>query len=388
MFHTSKQFKMRIIHWNISYGSDSAKIASIVTEELEKGDTIICLQEVTTAAFDKILPSGFRPNSYAYSLEYRKPGKYDGKNRGLGVLIICSKNIHIIDSCVLNRTPFPDRTMYVEVLYYGKVIKIMSLHSITGCDYSKAKPAQFLSFAEAIETYKPDIVTMDANEPRIDHYDVNQIQFYDNKDKGNGAKTFFMTMSKSGLVDSYAHFFNAEDYVEGNPLTPSIDVNKKGFCRYDFIFVNDTRLPLKSCEYQYRRGVELTSDHAIIVVDVEFRNRSARPDEGIDNNCAIPFDRFTEDRLIKYCRYYGHPEREGNPCIADYERKWVEDILNKKGNPLDYVELDDLCWLETFSMNDGVPLGIKAILYNRYWHWSSYNTLDDFIHWYFNTYLK
>lgn len=129
-----------------------------------------------------------------YSLDYRIPGRYDTDSRKLGVAILVSKDLRIKNAQVLNRALMPDRTLMVDVEYQNTTLRVLGLHSITGCHHLKAKEIQFFSCAEAIDEYKPDIVGIDANEPQYDHYEISQMKFFDNYSKGNGCKTFFETM--------------------------------------------------------------------------------------------------------------------------------------------------------------------------------------------------
>lgn len=146
---------MKVIHWNISYSSDKEKVLETISGLVKDVDAIVCLQEVQPSVKDFLIGkvcgwTDTKGGSYAYSLDYRQPGRYDGKNRKLGVLMLCPASMYIIDSGVFIRTPFPDRTLWAEILYRGETIKVASLHSITGCGYSKAKSTQYFSFTEAI----------------------------------------------------------------------------------------------------------------------------------------------------------------------------------------------------------------------------------------------
>lgn len=386
---------LKLIHWNIKHNSNKQKICDELTRHLRADDSIVCLQEVTPKAKDEIIGllaryGTAKGHNYAYSLDYRHPSKYDGINRQLGVLILCSYPMYIVDCNVLHRTPFPDRTISADILYHGEIIRVMSLHSITGCSYSKAKSSQYYSFAEAIDDLKPDIVTIDANEPKIDHYEVEKMEFYDNHDHGDGAKTFFRRMVANGLSDAFVHLYNARDYVPGKHLTTSIKVNRKGECRYDFMYIKDKRFAVSDCRYLYKEGIEASSDHALIVSELstlDDRERMPEREDRLIENCFFPYDRLQEKHLIKYCRYYGHPEKCGKGNLSFYEKCWIDDIINHKANPLNYVEEHDLHILETFFPEDGVPLGIKAILFNRYCHWSSYSTIDSFKEWYLKYYI-
>ena len=379
---------MRIIHWNISYNCQKEKVAGFIREQISDGDTIVCLQEVTESSFESIRGNLGCDCDYVYSLNHRRPGKHDGKNRHLGVMIICPKPMCIVDYGVVDRAIFPDRTAYADIQYFGEKYRILSLHSITGCAYGKAKSTQFYAFAEAIEAFRPDIVTFDANEPAKDHYDIAQMEFFDNGDKGDGAKTFFSSLASSGLSDAFAIHYDKANFIDGEPLATSHIIHGKIRRRYDFTFVNTSRLPVSSCEYLYDKGCELTSDHAIIITDVKLKTRVRTPDKGINKNCMYPYRPITKESLLKFCRYYKGDEASSSSLLGGYERRWVESMLSERERIMDIADEYDLRWLETFNAGDGVPLSLKATLFNRYFHWSDYSTIDNFKHWYLECYLK
>lgn len=262
---------MIILNWNISYGCNIEKICNELKNITKEDKTIVVtLQEVVESSFkylEKMLQNDF---NVIYSLNFRKPGKYDTKSRKLGTLIMTTKNIKIIESNVFNRCLLPERTLYATIEIDNKIIKVVTLHSITGCAHKKAKSLQFYSFAEVVDDYKPDILTIDANEPDIDHFDIDNMKFFDNGDKGNGAKTFFNTCKSVGLIDSYTKFYNKTNFEYGQPVVVShvigsnrkIDVHKNK--RYDFIFINDNKLNMKQVDYEMMKANMATSDHAYI----------------------------------------------------------------------------------------------------------------------------
>ena len=260
---------MKVIHWNISWGSHKEKILEHIMEVIDCTGTIVCLQEVLPSVESfirtELCAVGYK---FIYSLDYRVPGKYDSRTRKLGVLIIISPDIELEEGGVLMRTPFPDRTAYVVFRYWGETYKLVSLHSVAGVNFKRGKSVQFDSFAEAIEDIQPDLVTVDANEPKVDHYEVKQMEFFDNLDKGAGARHFFTALVSSGLADAYALVYDKRDYVPGEPLTTSHIVARGGPRRYDFIFVNDKRFHLKGCEYHYQDALIASSDHAYIVAEL------------------------------------------------------------------------------------------------------------------------
>lgn len=326
--------------------------------------------------------------NYTYSLSYRYPGEFDTRSRELGVLIITSSDIELTRRGVLNRTPCPDRTAFIEFSYCGASYTLVSLHSVTGVDYKKGKSVQFYSFAEAIKDLHPDIVTFDSNEPKVDHYNVSQMEFFNNRDKGAGARCFFTSLVDVGLSDAYALFYDKEAYVPGRPLATSHIVSKKeGARRYDFVFVNDKRLALRGCEYHYDEAVAATSDHAYVVAwsDMELvaaREKPFNPKSGADKE-------YTEKDLIPFCRHYdplkpSHAQTQ----FGFYEYKWIEAMIGERQYIIEMVTVYINYNLETFNVSDGVPISLKALLFNRYTHWESYFTAEGFKEWYISSYLN
>lgn len=108
-----------------------------------------------------------------------------------------------------------------------------------------------------------------------------------------------------------------------------------------------------------------------------------------------------QDYLDK-CRYY-NGEHEvpmwikeiGKELLWDYERIWVEMHFLKKTEDLksnekffkDKIRYYKKQGLGHFNDKDGVPISIKALLFNRYEHWTG-GTVDGFKEWYREQYLK
>ena len=168
----------------------------------------------------------------------------------------------------MNRTLFPDRTLVGEFEYCGRTYRIASLHSITGCDHRKAKSVNFLSCAEEMDAFEPDIFTIDANEPRVDHYDVAKMTFHKN---GKDCEVLFNLLTEQGLTDSYAIHYDKREFEEGKPLVVShIVKSAKKEYRYDFLFINEKKFKVNSVDYIFDDSIkECKADHAMIVVDAE-----------------------------------------------------------------------------------------------------------------------
>lgn len=260
---------MKIINWNISW-SGKTESKMLYLRKLIEGDSfVVILQEVKQHAYESIKELLGDIANIEYSLNYRIPGKYDTDSRKLGVAVLISKDFSIRNAQVIDRALMPDRTMLVDIENKDIQLRILGLHSITGCHHLKAKEIQYFSFAEAIDEYKPDVVGIDANEPQYDHYEISKMQFFDNYNKGNGCKTFFEAMQSNGMVDAFVKDYNIDEYVEGKYLTTSHIIKRgKKEVRYDFLFINESKIKEYHCNYDYHNAVEAGSDHAAVVVDM------------------------------------------------------------------------------------------------------------------------
>lgn len=376
---------MKIIHWNISFNADKELIAAKLSNDLLGEDTIACLLEVTKTTY-AFLAEKFRDNyRFVFSLDYRIPGDYDSKVRQLGVLIIVPSKYRILHCGVLRRVPYPDRTAYAILQDdQGRSFRVLSLHSVAGCNFLRGKSVQFDSFAEVVKTFSPDIVTIDANEPKIDHWDIHQMEFFNNRDKGNGARNFFTSIAENGMKDAYSYVFDKASFVPGEYLATShlVSCGKKHERRYDFIFVRSETFEVKGCSYSYEEARRASADHAIVRAELEILQK-----EG-----AIYLEPSSKEALIQermaVCRYW-HGEDQCDKLLASYERIWVN-MIDEDPEYLQYLINGYIHrGLELFSLDDGVPIGLKALLFNRYEHWSSgyEDIVGGFKKWYFSEYL-
>lgn len=97
-----------------------------------------------------------------------------------------------------------------------------------------------------------------------------------------------------------------------------------------------------------------------------------------------------KEELLKQCRYYnGH---ESNNLFADYERIWINRILENPHHFDGYIEEYKFFGLGDFNLTDGVPISLKALLFNRFYHWSGGygidNDRDSFKDWYNRQYIE
>ena len=93
--------------------------------------------------------------------------------------------------------------------------------------------------------------------------------------------------------------------------------------------------------------------------------------------------------LLDFCSYYGvengtEVDDDFN-MFCNYEQVWVNKLSR-----WDYslAELNEYIHygLEDFNKDDGVPMTLKVILFNRYMHWSYGGNAEGFKKWYFTHY--
>ena len=110
---------------------------------------------------------------------------------------------------------------------------------------------------------------------------------------------------------------------------------------------------------------------------------------------------MTKEELILDCRYYNGEDEvpaslpEGKDIFWDYERVWTGWALEGNDRLQKYInyftEEYDLPHLLT--EDDGTPLGLKALLFNRYDYWVGYmggskeEYAQSFKDWYLGKYV-
>ena len=98
---------------------------------------------------------------------------------------------------------------------------------------------------------------------------------------------------------------------------------------------------------------------------------------------------MNKEDLIKKCRYYNGSTSNKDNFFSFYEKHWVETMLENPQSLDGNIREYQFFGLEDFNENDGVPIGIKAILFNRFMHWQGgYGTEESFKDWYIRLYLN
>jgi len=254
---------IRVIQWNISYSCKIDKVSEYLKSHIE-GKTIVCLQEVLLTHKDQLI-SQLNPSDYSYSLDYRQPGLFDGKNRKMGVLTLVFDGL-MKESAVLERTIFPDRTLYSKILFDNEKLAILNFHSLTGVGYKNAKGSNFASIAEFLHLNNDlDFFCCDANEPKIDSFDSDKLEFWEHKGRGRFASLIFGGNKVHHLNDTVTS--NTKIFKE----LPVSYYARKVARRYDHIYKSD-RWNTKELRYDYDNSKLASSDHSIIIGDFEQKN--------------------------------------------------------------------------------------------------------------------
>ena len=283
---------LKVVSWNISYMGDIYDkliiLKALISESKDSHPIIFALQEVTPKAYEVIVAENIFDND-AYSLNFREPGKFEGANRGLGCLIFVAGGLEIIDSSLIERMPFPERALSVKIKMNRDIFEVMCFHSLTGVGYKRAKSAQFASLADYLHLKRNDplILCGDLNEPRIDHYDLDKLEFFDQQgDKGEKASYILRPEGVHNLQDSYRVMIsqNKDEWakikdeqaqcenIESKPLAVSHILPRGIKKRYDYIMVSP-HWEVIEAEYRYDDGIQYGSDHAIVVSDLKMNDR-------------------------------------------------------------------------------------------------------------------
>jgi len=257
--------KIRLIQWNIKVNCTPHKIADYIAQSIS-GPTIVNLQEVTEKAYHEI-SSILKKSDKAYSLDLRKPGRYEGRNRAMGVATFAFGG-KIVQHDLVHRSVFPERTLFSTIQFKKRKISVLNFHSLTGVDYKKAKSSNFASIADFIaeKGFTLDFFTCDANEPQIDSLDDNKVEFANNRDKGFNASLIFGKNKVHALCDAYKiHIQKSKLRIRTNPLATS-HVTGGNHRRYDFIYCSN-KWDVKNVSYPYKESVRASSDHSIVIGD-------------------------------------------------------------------------------------------------------------------------
>ena len=259
--------KLRFIQWNIKHNSDPVLIAKFILQYKEEL-CIVQLQEVTTSHF-RTIAKILDAQSSAHSLTLRPRGKFEGKNRELGVAIFVFGG-ELTNADLLHRSVFPERTLISELNFENIRLRTLNFHSLTGVGYRQAKSSNFSTIADYLHSFPVDIFSCDANEPNIDALQLKDLVFFDNGDKGKCASLVFGIDKVHELNDVWrthtlANGLSSTMHSQEFPI--SYAINSKLLKRYDFIYAAQHIQPI-AVNYLYSASKLASSDHAMVIADL------------------------------------------------------------------------------------------------------------------------
>lgn len=113
---------------------------------------------------------------------------------------------------------------------------------------------------------------------------------------------------------------------------------------------------------------------------------------------AILYEREKSNKgnPLAKCRYFKggttndfpHDDNTNKRRFWQYERLWMQDYrVNKEWAQNDIAEYIAMGLMD-FNTNDGTPITLKTLLFNRYCHWMSVPTAGGFKRFYIQSYLN
>lgn len=266
----ARDMTLRVIQWNIKR-SRSPAIEVFLRQRVGQGPAILCLEEVTRSAYDR-LTEFFPLAPSCFSLDMRMPGHHEGGERAIGVAVLAFV-LPIVTLELIDRAPFPERTLSVLLGGPFGPMRVVAFHSLTGSGYLKAKASNFASIADYLEQHRAelDFLCFDANEPNKDSMDVDKIEFSSRSDRGRVKKVSLIMGNHKvhRLTDSYVAYLKSKgEFVEGNPLALSYK-KKLADRRYDYIMHSPAKWRVTNCDYPYKDSVAAHSDHSAVIADFE-----------------------------------------------------------------------------------------------------------------------
>ena len=268
--------KLRMVQWNISTMSRPRAIADFIRERIGQDPTIVCLDEVKRSSYDKLVDF-LNPRSSCFSLDLRRPGNNEGKERGTGIAVL-GFGLPIVSFELMDRAVFPEQTLFVLLSGAFGRIRVAAFHSLTGVGYLKAKASNFASIADYLQLHgaELDFLCFDANEPRQDSMDVDKVVF-STRDKGLVKRMALIMGSQKvhDLSDSYVEYLRSRgEVVTRDPLAVSYKTGtskkKQVEKRYDYI-MQSRRWRVTNCEYPYDESIAASSDHSAVIADFELQ---------------------------------------------------------------------------------------------------------------------
>lgn len=166
------------------------------------------------------------------------------------------------------------RSLAVTATHREAALTVLSCYAPTNTGLGrKERPCYFSALAAWLSTFPaPVVLGMDANGPRIDHPDIEQIKWWTREEAlvlGAGTRT--SDVLRLWYAEHPTELKPRMRYYPDGPLADSYHRGRRGKylrCRYDSIRVSPD-IGVTDVRYLYEEAVQAGSDHALIVAEIE-----------------------------------------------------------------------------------------------------------------------
>jgi endonuclease/exonuclease/phosphatase family metal-dependent hydrolase len=282
--------QLRVITWNVRGGDEVGLWLELLSRCVAEapGAAVVCLQEVRRRGWEQLMEAKWLDQAH-WSLDHRPPGPYDGENRKLGCVIAAARGLRLGELGVVERAPFPDRTLWARGDVAGAPLEVLCMHALTGVGYRRGKSAQFRSIAEWLGERRgagvPRLFCGDMNEPKQDAHELKDVAFANPGKRGSiqdhasiGAGRLLGTAADHGLKDCFRTWLAEHPDAAAAIRTERPDgplevtyvrgTKVKTPCRYDVVYASK-EWRVDRVVHLYREAIDAKSDHGLVMADVQ-----------------------------------------------------------------------------------------------------------------------
>lgn len=262
---------IRFVSWNIHMKNHIKPLV-----ELLHGISadLVALQEVTVRAYQQLAESKMFAWS-TFSLDLRPPQANEDLGRRLGCALLGQASFHYKSSFLLEEAPLPERALITEVETLTGPLTLCSFHTPPGATWKEKKPESLVALAKWLANRQTRVIVgMDANAPKSDRPDIEQNEwFWEKEPLMLGAQPLHVLRDSLRIWLS-THPLEAAHLLANSPQGPLAVSYNRGWgkrvfipCRYDFIYITPD-FGVSEVRYLYEEAIQAGSDHALVVADL------------------------------------------------------------------------------------------------------------------------
>lgn len=164
---------------------------------------------------------------------------------------------------------FPERSLWASLHAGGHEVEVLSVHSLTGVGYKKAKASNFATIADYLqERPSLDFLCFDANEPWRDSLVLEEVEFWATNGDGGRNAALIMGAGRVHFLEDSFRKYSAGAIVDGSVTLPVTHHTRGTPRRYDHIF-SSPRWKVTAIAHPYEDSINATSDLSAVVADFE-----------------------------------------------------------------------------------------------------------------------